>query len=190
MDDLCAVCDAFCKESDMSTVYNVLSRGGMRQYAVYQKWICRAPVLSELKQNDNLQVVVEDDGQTFIDALYLYFDELSDLLPDEDEIDGFIQNRHFIGVHDISNNMLVAGMVYTKQGFVIEEEFVFVTIDYQGKGIGKLLHNLLYQKYADEKIKYIAWVRADNEESIGLHRSYNYEEQDQFKVTFLKGSNH
>lgn len=186
--DECIVCDAFCKESNISTVCYTLSGTGMKQYVTYRKWVCRTPLLLELQRNDKLQLVVDDDGRVFIDALYLYFDELSDLLPDEDEIDEFVQNRHFIGVHKVSDGMLVAGMVYKKQGNVIEEEFVFVTLDYQGKGISKLLHNILYQKYIDEKIKYIAWIRTDNEKSIDLHKAYYYEEQDQFKVTFLKES--
>ena len=183
------VCDVVCKKSDPAAVCRILSEAGMEWYAAYGKWVCKAPVLSDIRLSNHLRVVDEDDGRAFTDALYLYFDELSDLLPEKDRLDEFVRSRHFIGVRTLDEGMLVAGMVYTKRGCIVTEEFIFVMPDYQGMGISKLLHNMLYRKYAGEKARYTAWIRTDNRKSIQLHSAYHYTRQDQYKVTFLRGKN-
>lgn len=185
-DAMTCVCDVICKEPDLEDVCRMLSNAGMDQYAVYEKWVSKNPALLDLHSRGNLQVIDEDDGGIFIEKLYLHFDELSDLLPDEKEMDKFIKEKHFIGVHNTCDNALVAGIVYTKQGSVITEEFLFVIDNYRGMGISKLLYNTLYQKYADEKVRYTAWIRMNNLECATLHHAYKYEKQNQFKVTFLK----
>lgn len=180
------VCDAVCRGKDASGICGLLSDAGMRQYKVYREWICSSPILQDIHNCCGLEVVDDDDGELFIEGLKCYFDELSDMLPDNDEWGEFIRNRKFIGVHDAQSKALTGGMVYTKRGCVITEEFVFVHLDYRGQGISKCLHNALYQKYAAEKIKYTAWIRSDNLESRNLHRDYNYQKQDLFKFTFLQ----
>ncbi|MBD5549669.1 MAG: GNAT family N-acetyltransferase [Lachnospiraceae bacterium] len=185
-DPMTSVCDVICKGSDLEDACRMLSNAGMTQYAVYEKWVNKNVVLSDLHSGNDLQIVDEDDGEIFIDKLYQYFDKLSDLLPDEKEVDKFVKEKHFIGVHNKCDNMLVAGIIYTKQGSVIKEEFIFVTAGCRGMGIGKLLISTLYQRYADEKVRGTAWIRVDNLESIALHRACYYEKQNQYKVTFIK----
>lgn len=180
------VCDTVCREKDMPKFCELLSNAGMNKYAVYRKWVCTSPILPELYICDDLQIVDDDDAEQFADGLLLYFDKLSDMLPDKQEWEEFIKSRSFIGVHDMRSKMLVAGMVYEKRGCVVIEEFVFVHSGYRGQGISKHLHNALYQKYAAEKIKYTAWIREDNLKSRNLHSHYNYRKQDLFKITFLK----
>lgn len=178
------VCDIICRDPDSSEAGRILSRAGMRKHAVYMKWLCRSPVYLNMQSPSDLQIVYEDDGDLFKEKLYLYFDELSDLLPDKREWDTFLKEKHFIGVHDIDRGALAAGMVYSKSGSVITEDFIFVTPAYQGKGISKLLHYALYEKYAADKVRYIAWIRTDNIKSIGLHSFFKYQRQEQFKITF------
>ncbi len=183
------ICDVFCKNFDEVTENRILLHAGMRKYATYVKWICNTPVLVDSKSWDDLQMVEEDDGNLFKSNLYRYFDKFSDLLPDENEWDDFVVNKHFIGIHDIYRDVLAAGMVYSKRGAVITEDYVFVISDYRGRGLSKVLHNTLYEKYSSEKIRYIAWIRADNQKSINLHKNYGYKKQNQLKYTFIKSNN-
>ncbi len=185
-DSAICVSDTVCREDRIPSVCELSANAGMVKYAVYRKWICWNPHLLNIDSCDNLQIVDDDKGELFIEELQLYFDELSDMLPDKSERSEFIRSRNFIGVHSRQNQALVAGMVYVKQGNVITEEFIFVHSDYRRQGIGKWIHNVLYQKYSNEKIKYIAWIRTDNLESSSLHSKYHYEKQDLFKITFLK----
>lgn len=179
------VSDIVGRENNMSGMCELLSNAGMVKYAVYRKWVCSNPPLLDIHRGECLQIVDDDKGELFAEGLQLYFDKWSDMLPDKNEWNEFVRSRRFIGVHDLRNQTLAAGLIYTKQGSVITEEFVFVHSDYRRQGISKWLHNALYQKYAGEKIKYIAWIRNNNLESRSLHSHYNYEEQDLFKITFV-----
>lgn len=183
------VCDVIGKDSDLLAVEKILSGAGMFAYATYSKWVCQDTTLLNLKKRDDFEVVYEDDGNLFIDKLYLYFDILSDLLPDQNEIDEFLKNKHFIGIHNKWDRALIAGLVYSRRGCVVTEEFVFVAPDYRGRGVSKILHNAFYEQYLEENIKYISWIREDNLESINLHKTYNYKKQNQLKITFLRTGN-
>ena len=185
-DSAVCVCDVVGKDIDLFTAEKILTGAGMLEYAAYSKWVCQDTTLLSLKNRDKFEVVYEDKESPFIDKLYLYFDIFSDLLPDQNEVDEFVRDKHFIGIHEKEKNTLVAGLLYSRRGCVITEEFIFVVPDYRGKGVSKLLHHALYEKYAEEKIKYAAWIREDNLESMNLHRAYHYEKQNQVKATFLR----
>lgn len=185
-EELC-VCDVICRESDKEAICQILHTAGMRKYSEYMKWICSTPIVSNVGKPKQLYVIDNDDGIIFINDLYIYFDELSDLLPEENDLDDFIENKYFIGVHDIRNDTLAGGLVYTKQKYTVTEEYLYVTPAYRGQGISKLLHKVLYQKYYNSELKYIAWIRNNNLISINLHSYYNYQKQNQLKITFLKG---
>lgn len=180
------VCDVIGKEMDLLASEKVLMGAGMFKYAVYSKWVCQDTIILLTKNRDHFEVIYGDEGSLFIDKLYLYFDIFSDLLPDQNEVDEFLKNKHFIGIYDKHKKTLVAGLVYDRHGCVVTEEFVFVVPDYRGQGISKLLHNALYEKYSGESIKYVAWIREDNVTSINLHRAYNYQKQNYLKTTFLR----
>lgn len=180
------VCDVIGRHIRLADAHETLISAGMHKYAVYNKWVCNKQVHLNLKIQDGYRIVDEDDGNLYIDSLNLYFDKLSDLLPDQNEMDKFIKDMHFIGIHDIYSDVLVAGMVYSKEGCAITEKYLFVTSGCRRQGMGKILHNTLYKKYAGEEVKYIAWIREDNFESINLHKVYNYRKQDLMKITFLK----
>ncbi len=179
------VCDVICKESDKDELSCMMTSAGAHEYAAYSKWICRNPILREPLNRQQLKIFDGGPMDGGIDGLYSCFDRICDMLPDKEELDAFIESRNFIGVYD--KEVCVGGLVYAKQGYAITEEFVFVVPRYRGKGISKLLHNVLYQKYYGEKIKYIAWIRNDNHISIKLHEGYNYKKQSQLKITFVKG---
>lgn len=185
-DPMTIVCDVICRSSDLEETCRILSDAGMNQYAVYEKWMGKNIKFSKPCSREDLRVVDEDDGRIFIDRLYLYFDRLSDMLPEKRDVDQFIREKHFIGVHNECDDRPVAGIVYTKRGCVITEEFLFVTENYRGMGISGMLYNTLYQKYADEELRYVAWIRTNNLESTNIHYNYKYSRQDQFKVTFIK----
>ena len=180
------VCDFVGRPIHLAEVCETLRNAGMHRHAAYNRWVCDNPVHSNSKMHDDFRIVDEDDGNLFINALNLYFDKLSDLLPDQNETDEFIRDMHFIGIHDIYSDALVAGMVYSKEGCVITEKFLFAASGCRRQGMGRMLHNTLYKKYAGEKIKCIAWIRENNLESINLHKAYNYEKQNLMKITFLK----
>lgn len=188
-DAIINVCDVVCKISDERNLSKIFLNAGMYQYATYMKWVCDSPVLQEQRLHNYLQIIEKDNGNLFKSALYTYFDKYSDSLPDLNEWDEFIKNKCFIGIYDIDKKAAVAGMVYSKRGSVITEDFVFVVSNYRGQGLSKILHNNLYEKYSVEKIKYIAWIRVDNYESINLHSGYCYKKQNLFKITFIKSNN-
>ncbi len=185
-DSSACVCDVIGKNKDLQAVEKILTDAGMLEYSSYSQWVCQDTILLSVRNRDYFEIVCEDEGSLFIEKLYLYFDIYSDLLPDWEEVDEFIKDKHFIGIHDKQKKKLIAGLVYSKRGCVITEEFVFVVPSYRGQGVSKRLHNALYEKYSSEKIKYVAWVREDNLESIHLHGAYHYKKQNYLKTTFLR----
>lgn len=182
-----SVCDIICRVDDQSRICSVLCGSGMLEYAEYAKWVCRNPILLDLPEQTDLVVITDDDGNLFLESLYQYFDIWSDMLPERAEMDTFTKKKHFIGVHEQNENVLVGGLIYTKQEYGVTEEYLFVLPGYRGRGISKLLHNTLYRKYQGKNVKYTAWIRNDNQVSINLHSNYQYEKQNQLKITFLKG---
>lgn len=181
------VCDVICRVDDQPLVGSVLHGAGMREYVGYAKWICRSPVLPDIQDQADLEIMEDDDGNLFVESLYQYFDIWSDQLPERTGLETFTREKHFIGVHERHGSLLVGGLVYTEQGYGVTEEYLFVLPGYRGRGISRLLHNTLYRKYQGKDIKYTAWIRKDNQASTTLHSSYQYKKQNQLKITFLKG---
>lgn len=183
------VCNVLFRNAARDIDFQLLQDAGMRKYAVYEKWACNSPAFSKIEKRDNLWIVEEDNGDLFYEKLCTYFDALSDELPEKNAWESFKAGRHFIGLYDGVNNELIGGIVYLKKESMILEDFIFVAPAYRNMGLGKLLHSTLYQMYASEQMKYIAWIRVDNVQSIKLHSAYQYKKQKQVKVTFIKTNN-
>lgn len=48
------------------------------------------------------------------------------------------------------------------------------------------MHSIWYYRNQNPNTKYVAWIRDDNEASIRLHRKYDYEMQNTYKITMVK----
>lgn len=181
------VCDLiFSKEDEKNRLLvEKLQIEGLHRYAKYHKWIRGYKTTPKLQPLSGVDVT-NGCGTGFYSLLKDSFDIYSDYVPEHDKFDIYIKNKIIISVINQEKTELVGGLVITVKGDVQTEEFVFTKPCMQGNGVASYIHRIWYCRNQNPNGKYVAWIRDDNDASISLHRKYDYEMQNTYKITMVK----
>ena len=85
------------------------------------------------------------------------------------------------------NNRLLGGAVLTVKGKTVTEEFIFVDKDFRKKGLSNQIRDYWISDTGKTSVKYISWVRNNNEASMKYLIDKGFRKDGAFKITMMKG---
>ena len=183
--DRTMICELFFnrEDDDNRILIDNLNKAGFSEYASYHRWL-------KTRQEETAvttgHMIKKGQEKGFYDLLIKNFDVFSDHVPQKDEYKTYIKDKECYSAVDSETAKLLGGLIFSKKGNVETEEFVFIDPEYRHRGLASALHENWYNSNKESKIRYMAWIRDDNQASIGLHQKYAYERQKVYKVTMKR----
>ena len=179
------ICELFFnrEDDDNRILIDSLNKAGFSEYASYHRWL---KTRQEETAATTRYAINKGQEKGFYDLLLKNFDVLSDHVPQKNEFETYIKDKECYSAVDSETGKLLGGLIFSKKGNVETEEFVFTDPEYRHRGLASALHENWYNSNKVSKTRYMAWIRDDNQASIGLHRKFAYERQKMYKVTMKR----
>lgn len=124
------------------------------------------------KSSDCVEKAREEDIPIIREIFHLYFDPLTERIPDEEELEKLIHNR---GISIIRDKNGITGMViYEKNPSSIHLRYWWVAPEQRGRGVGSALLREYFNSGSDRRRQFL-WVFSDNSDAIDKYRHYGFE---------------
>ena len=157
---------------------------GLNNYKKYYLWEYKNAEIVDM-ENKGLTFVEECEYDVSAD-LYKIFDHYSERLPLLRDSENFCARMGQLICWD--GDEYVGAVIYSVNGNVATEEFIYVVESARGKGYAKVLENKFVSHciHALHLKRIYAWVEINNTKSVVLHQSAGYLKTDQYKLTLKR----
>nr|MDE7202556.1 GNAT family N-acetyltransferase [Lachnospiraceae bacterium] len=180
------VCELIEKENKekQEEVVRKFSIFGLNNYKKYYLWEYKNAEIVDM-ENKGLTFVEECEYDVSAD-LYKIFDHYSERLPLLRDSENFCARMGQLICWD--GDEYVGAVIYSVNGNVATEEFIYVVESARGKGYAKVLENKFVSHciHALHLKRIYAWVEINNTKSVVLHQSAGYLKTDQYKLTLKR----
>ena len=157
---------------------------GFSEYARFFRYVSNNNMITDTSGNTITIKKGIEDG--FYELLKNCFDRYTDYIPEEADRETFFDN-HVCYSAVSENNRLLGGAVLTVKGKTVTEEFIFVDKDFRKKGLSNQIRDYWISDTGKTSVKYISWVRNNNEASMKYLIDKGFRKDGAFKITMMKG---
>lgn len=174
------------KKTQTEDLINKIIECGYKKYSQYHRWVLND--IDETETCNSGYAITETADGNFYDELVKNFNAYEDHIPQKEEFEEYCKDKMTWSIISDYSNKLMAGLIVSIAGKIQTEEFIFVAKEFRRRGIAKDIHKHWISKSSKESVaQHVAWVNDMNTDSIGLHASLGFIQQETNKIVFTKG---
>lgn len=144
-------------------------------FCLYKKYLRKKLQLNTIPpilKNESICYAELDDIDVIQKLIVETFDEISDQIPDREELERMVSNKQVFKY--VPTNYLAGFLINERQGKKSYLRMLCIGEKYRGNGIGKsLLQEYINSEYENVKLFYL-WVDSQNGKAIELYSRYGY----------------
>ena len=120
---------------------------------------------------DGVELAQINDAPEIQELLYHLMDCYCSQIPDLDEIEEMIQDKHFLVIRDTAKHKLKAFMGFDRRGVTVYGFFLAAREEYRHEMVAMDILTA-YQAYTADAIRYIGWIQDDNMRSMKVNQFF------------------